>query len=800
MRKHFSTLYFIFTALIVLTGSSVFAQTATVAQSITGKTICGYQGWFNCYGDGSPVARWAHWSGGTYQSNAGAPAPGAITFEAYPAVDEYNPSSLFQTNLGTLGDGVSSAELFSSYKADIIDQHFAWMQQNGIDGVALQRFISETFDGVFKANRDSVTARVKRSAEAHQRVFYLMYDISGLDTAKFDSIKTDWQNNMVNALHITSSPYYVHQNNKPVVCLWGFGFTDRPGNVAQCLDVINWFKSNGCFVIGGVPTYWRTSTNDSKPNFINVYNDFDMLSPWTVGRFSDSTGTDNYKTNLLVPDAAYCNTNNILYQPVAFPGFSWSNWNGGTQNQIPRNKGEFLWRQVYNIKQSNIGNMYVAMFDEFDEGTAITKMADSYYSIPNNQYFLTTSADGTYLSSDFYLRLVGKATKAINGTESVTKYVSIPYSNGPIWFRSGFEQKYDAAPNWTDSPDTSVAVSNVIGYEGTGNPECGVVSEINHIGTYSLRYAGRDNSTTSSSIYFRVFNVNIPVDPTTVLSFWTYPQTDISRYTSVDLIMSDGTTLRNSGATDINGISMNPSAGRGLLNTWQQTTSDIGLWLNGKTIVRILVGYDHAAETGDFRGYIDDIELNENPNIVVALTLVQFNAEVNNGAANLQWTTENEINASKIIVEKSSDGITFTSIATVPAKNLSGINNYQYTDNDLSSNNNEVFYRLKFTDNNGSYKYSNVIALLLSTNINGIKVLPNPAKSYVQVSITSKTNETATIKITDASGKAIITQPASISKGLNIFIVNGLDKFSNGFYIVQLINNEEILSSSLIIE
>ena len=267
------------------------------------------------------------------------------------------PSSLFQTNLGTLGDGVSSAELFSSYKADVIDQHFSWMQQNGIDGVALQRFISETFDGVFKANRDSVAARVKRSAETHQRVFYLMYDISGLDTAKFDSIKTDWQNNMVNALHITSSPYYVHQNNKPVVCIWGFGFTDRNGDTTQCLNIINWFKSNGYFVIGGVPTNWLTSTGDSKPGFISVYKDFDMLSPWSVGRFSDSTGTDNFKTTYLVPDLAYCNANNILYQPVAFPGFSWSNWNGGAQNQIPRNKGEFLWRQVYNIKQSSfIGN------------------------------------------------------------------------------------------------------------------------------------------------------------------------------------------------------------------------------------------------------------------------------------------------------------------------------------------------------------------------------------------------------------------------------------------------------------
>ena len=51
--------------------------------------------------------------------------------------------------------------------------------------------------------------------------------------------------------------------------------------------------------------------------------------------------------------------------------------------------------------------------------------------------------------------------------------------------------------------------------------------------------------------------------------------------------------------------------------------------------------------------------------------------------------------------EKVSDGMHVFPITTVAAKNLSGINNYQYTDNDLSSNNNEVFYRLKFIDTNG---------------------------------------------------------------------------------------------------
>ena len=779
----------------------LFSQTAPEASTIIGKTICGYQGWFSCYGDGSPVARWFHWSNGQYQSDNGKPAPGQTRFELYPDIEEYNTNSLFQTGYAAMGDGVTPSKLFSSYKEDVIQKHFQWMNQNGIDGIALQRFISETFDGVFKLNRDSIAARVKRQAENYGRIFYLMYDISGLDATKFDSIKTDWQNNMLAKLSLTSSPYYVHQNNKPVVCLWGFGFTDRQGNAAQCLDVINWFKANGCYVIGGVPTNWRTSTGDSKAGFNTVYDAYDRISPWSVGRFGDNTGADNFRNNYLVPDLTYCNSKNILYQPVIFPGFAWSNWNGGSQNQIPRNKGEFMWRQVYNIKQSGIGNMYVAMFDEYDEGTAIMKAADSYYEIPSNQYFLTTSADGTYLSSDFYLRLVGKATKVMNGTDALTVNVPVPYSVGPMWFRSGFEAKYDAGVAAADAPETTAGNINVIGYGGTANPpECGVVNEINNIGSNALRYAGRDNSSASSRYYYKVFDVDIPVDSITRLSFWTYPQQNLSRYVSVDLLMTDGSFLHNTAAVDVNGVSMHPSAGRGTVNTWTKTESYIGQWLNGKTIQRILIGYDHDAETGDFRGYIDDIVIDEQA-FPLPVKLSQFNGSINNLTANLWWVTESETNAAFIIVERSFDGRNFNSITTIAANGNSSVSsNYSYADNRIQSLSLKVFYRLKFVDKDGKISYSYVIGLPLQKTIQNLQVSPNPARNFVQLTVSSKIKSVASISIANAEGKTVINQRINVNNGVNTLTINNLSKLSAGMYTVSVNLNGEIKTSSLLIE
>jgi len=91
------------------------------------------------------------------------------------------------------------------------------------------------------------------------------------------------------------------------------------------------------------------------------------------------------------------------------------------RNQIPRLHGDFMWRQAFDMKQLGINTGYVAMFDEYDEGTAIAKAAENASMAPTNQYFQTLDADGVAVSSDFYLRLtrdIGRMFKGeINTTE-----------------------------------------------------------------------------------------------------------------------------------------------------------------------------------------------------------------------------------------------------------------------------------------------------------------------------------------------------------------------------------------------
>jgi hypothetical protein len=257
------------------------AYAASPPGDVVGKITVGYQGWFACAGDGAPINGWWHWS----QDWSQPPSPGNNAIKAWPDIREYDHG--YPTAYGNLGDG-RQATLFSSYDQQTVDTHFAWMRDNGCDTAALQRFNPTGGEG---PTRDDMATKVRSAAEATGRRFYVMYDVSGWTNMQ-DEIKADWTAKMS---ALTSSGAYARQNDKPVVGVWGFGFNDdnHPWSASACLDVIGWFKSQGCYVMGGVPTYWRTGVSDSRAGYLDAYHAFDMISPWMVGPTATSCGASS---------------------------------------------------------------------------------------------------------------------------------------------------------------------------------------------------------------------------------------------------------------------------------------------------------------------------------------------------------------------------------------------------------------------------------------------------------------------------------------------------------------------------
>ncbi|PBC76505.1 hypothetical protein BX265_1222 [Streptomyces sp. TLI_235] len=275
---------------------------------VVGKITVGYQGWFACPGDGAPINGWWHWS----QDWSHAPSPADNALRAWPDMREYTAG--YRTACSPLGDGTPAA-LFSSYDQQTVDTHFRWMREYGCDTAALQRFNPNGGEG---ATRDAVAAKVRSAAEANGRKFYVMYDVSGW-TSMQEEIKADWTNRM--SRH-TASPASARQNGMPVVGIWGFGFDDanHPWSPAACLDVISWFRARGCYLMGGVPTYWRTGANDSRPGYLDVYHAFHMLSPWMVGRIGTAADSDRFLVDVQQGDQADCDARGIDYRPCVLPG------------------------------------------------------------------------------------------------------------------------------------------------------------------------------------------------------------------------------------------------------------------------------------------------------------------------------------------------------------------------------------------------------------------------------------------------------------------------------------------------
>ncbi|MFE2431679.1 xylosidase [Streptomyces sp. NPDC059373] len=375
------------------------STSASAAGDVVGKISVGYQGWFACSGDSAPINCWWHWSPNAQQS----PSPSNTGIKSWPDVREY--TTTYKTAYANLGNG-QSPSLFSSYDQQTVDTHFSWMQENNIDTAALQRFNPVGGEG---PTRDAMATKVRSAAESHGRKFYIMYDVSGWTNMQSE-IKTDWTNKM--KAHTASSAYAV-QNGKPVVCIWGFGFNDSNHNFSAdaCLDVVNWFKSQGCYVIGGVPTWWRTGTSDSRAGFSDVYHAFNMLSPWLVGRIGSISDADNFYTNATVPDAADCAAHGIDYQPCVLPG---------DLQARQRVHGDFMWRQFYNMVRAGVQGIYISMFDEYNEGNQIAKTAESQSWVPTNSSMLTLDEDGTACSSDYYLRLTGDGGKMLKGQIALT--------------------------------------------------------------------------------------------------------------------------------------------------------------------------------------------------------------------------------------------------------------------------------------------------------------------------------------------------------------------------------------------
>ncbi|MFY0626814.1 MAG: T9SS type A sorting domain-containing protein [Reichenbachiella sp.] len=386
--------------------------------TLDGKVMFGYQGWFSAIGDGSKTNRYHHW--GNLETGSGSPSD--LSVEMWFDDREFDPDELYATGYN-YPDG-RMARAFSAYNKKTVVRHMKWLRDYDLDGVFLQRFLSEAQDPSFLDLRDSVTVHVMEGSERYGRTFSIMWDGINYGSNMVEDLKNDWKH-LVDDLKVTESPNYLHHRGLPLISLWGFSVREE-ATVAQLNQLIDFFHNNpeekyrasikvGCNQDWINRTEWR-----------NAFRNIEVISPWTVGRYGDKAGYENFANKYMTPAQKWCDDNNVDFLPVNWPGFSWYNLHDGPKNQHKRRGGDFFWEQASGNLSRGAKSLYLAMFDEVDEGTSFFKMPENATMSPDKGYWLALDADGLTLPSDWFLRSANLATEVTKGHTDNRVFLETP--------------------------------------------------------------------------------------------------------------------------------------------------------------------------------------------------------------------------------------------------------------------------------------------------------------------------------------------------------------------------------------
>ncbi|HSU28691.1 MAG TPA: T9SS type A sorting domain-containing protein [Chitinophagaceae bacterium] len=212
-----------------------------------------------------------------------------------------------------------------------------------------------------------------------------------------------------------------------------------------------------------------------------------------------------------------------------------------------------------------------------------------------------------------------------------------------------------------------------------------------------------------------------------------------------------------------------------------------------QTSITVRMGYDYNFTTANYgnaptRQYGSRFGCFTFPQIInLPVRLLTFNCAYNNGHTMVNWTTDNEVAFDHFDVERSQNGMDYATIGSQPSKGGLGRSDYTYNDDLSAVNGNVFYYRLKMVDDNGQYKYSQVVLIRKDNKtIKGLSVQPNPVTNGIaMVKMTASAHGTAELRVIDLNGRVLVRQSQNVYEGQNSISVN-VDRLQPGIYSMQM--------------
>ena len=223
--------------------------------------------------------------------------------------------------------------------------------------------------------------------------------------------------------------------------------------------------------------------------------------------------------------------------------------------------------------------------------------------------------------------------------------------------------------------------------------------------------------------------------------------------------------------------------------TW--TPEEINLNNFGIAISAMRLGEGGA----DFKARIDNIKIlihyaEPMPVEFLGLELVKEKKKIQ-----INWSTASETNNNFFTVERSENGTVFTTIATIKgAGNSNSVITYNYIDNTPVKG--VSYYRIKQTDFDGKYDYSEIKAISFVNTISDFMIYPNPVKSGSTVHIVPNNDimRDYVISVYLINGQKIAEYKAN-----GIFSIN-TDEIQKGIYILNVFDGTQNINNKIVIE
>ncbi|MGP8217803.1 MAG: T9SS type A sorting domain-containing protein, partial [Bacteroidia bacterium] len=407
-----------------------------------------------------------------------------------------------------------------------------------------------------------------------------------------------------------------------------------------------------------------------------------------------------------------------------------------------------------------------------------------------SQLFLNNGVIGT--TSSNLLTIGTSTTSATTDVGSTTSYVDGPiavFGPNPVTFPVGNQGIYAQLYIEGSGSNTTSAFANGI---DNGKPASEFQCQYTFSGSPGNNVsADMDVNGTAGSALSPVQDFNgEEINSTSKMEYWTLSLLSSAANNDSCFVLLNSNYPTTSGISTLSDL---------CVAHYDNTSPGSGLWENMGPDLGGSVGSTVSAESG-----IEFTDLSINPTISwgskaginpLPIQLTSFTAHCQNYYALLQWTTATETDNDYFTIERTQDGVNFTTIAVVKGAGTSSTA-HSYSVIDEEPLNGISYYRISQTDLDGNTQHLNMTVFQPcegSENVSAYAV----NKHTIDVQINSTINDNYTYTLMNMLGQVISTQTVNVSVGLNDYKIDA--DVAGGIYILQVAGKEKVYSKKIIL-